>query len=191
MKAKKGQKEIIGGSIGIFVIIAVVVIAVAGFYSVPAGHTGVKFVKFGGDKGFVYEELPQGFGFKIPFKEVVWDIPFRTQTIGFFGGVEEKGTYGVITPKDKNGINFQVDVTVRYKLDPTQAAEFVEQKGMGVEAMEVIMATAARADSTRGVFGQYAQEDVPINRIEIAEEVKKVCRLGLIKKQVVHSNQDF
>lgn len=171
-----------GRILAIAVVLIVSAIAVGGFYSVPPGHVGVKFVKLGSDKGFVYEELKQGIGMKIPFKEVVWDMPFQTQTIGFFGGTEERGSYGAIVPKDKNGINFKVDVTVRYKLDPAQAAEFVEQKGLGTEVMDMIMATAARADSTRGVFGQYAQEDVPINRIEIAEEVRSVMQERLDKE---------
>jgi len=166
------KKQIFGMSLGGAAIFFVIVIAVAALYSVPPGHVGVKFVKFGANKGFIAEELSQGFGFKIPIKEVVWDMPFQTQTIGFFGGTEEKGTYGAIVPKDFNGINFNVDLTVRYRLDPAQASEFVEQKGLGVEFMDTLMATAARADSTRGVFGQYAQEDVPENRIEIAEEIK-------------------
>ena len=149
---KENLTATIGGGVGVIAIILVLVIAFGAFYSVPAGHVGVKFQKMGANKGFVYEELSQGFGLKVPFTQTVWDIPFRTQTIGFFGGTEERGTYGAIVPKDMNGINFNVDMTVRYRLDPTQAAEFVEQKGMGTEAMDTLMATAARADSTRGVF---------------------------------------
>ncbi len=169
-------KGLVGSGISIFAVIAVFIIFFGAIYSVPAGHVGVKFNKMGVNKGFSPNELPQGFGLKIPMVQTIWDMPFRTQTIGFFGQAEEKGSYAALVPKDKNGINFIVDVTVRYKIDPTQAAEFIEQKGQGVAAMEELLATAARADSTRGVFGQYAQEDVPLNRIEIAEEIRRVMQ---------------
>jgi regulator of protease activity HflC (stomatin/prohibitin superfamily) len=166
----------LGGTFGVVAIILVLLIIVGGFYNVPPGHVGVKFNKMGADKGFNYDELPQGFGLKIPFVQSVWDMPFQTQTIGFYGATEERGTYGAIAPKDKNGIDFHVDVTVRYRIDPNQAAEFMEQKGKGVAAMDQLLATAARADSTRGVFGKYAQEDVPKNRIEIANEIRMVLQ---------------
>ena len=166
----------IGSIMSVVAIIFVVVIIIGGFYNVPAGHVGVKFNKIGANKGFDYDELPQGFGLKLPFVQSVWDMPFQTQTIGFYGSGEERGTYSAIAPKDKNGIDFHVDITVRYRIDPTQAAEFMEQKGKGVAAMEQLLATAVRADSTRGIFGQYAQEDVPNNRIEIANEIRRVLQ---------------
>jgi regulator of protease activity HflC (stomatin/prohibitin superfamily) len=114
----------------------------------------------------------------MPFRDKVYDIPFRTQTIGFYGAAE-RGQYSAIQPKDSNGINFFVDVTVRYRLDPTQASEFIEQKGEGTKTMETLMATAVRADSTRGVFGQYPQEDVPEMRMEIALEIADVLQKRL------------
>jgi regulator of protease activity HflC (stomatin/prohibitin superfamily) len=168
-------KWVRSASIGSIIVIFIVMSAAFGaFYRVPAGHVGIIFNQFGGGQGFDYNERPQGFGFKVPFKQKVYDLSFRTQTINFCAG--EGCDYGRLTPKDKNGINFGVDLTMRYKIDPTQAAEFVEQKGYGIEAMQALMLTAARADSTRGVFGQYAQEDVPSNRMDIAANIKEVMQ---------------
>ena len=161
--------------LGVIAVIFVMSIIFGSWYNVGEGEVGVKFSKFGSEKGFSPNELAQGWGFKMPFRDRIITIPFRTQEVGFFGD-DTRGTYSAIIPKDKNGINFNVDMTVRYQIDPTQASEFVEQKGEGLAAMEKILATAARADSTRGVFGKYAQEDVPEQRIAIALEIKDVLQ---------------
>lgn len=166
---------IVGGG-SIFLILLLIGVLIGSLYNVPPGHVGVKFSKTGSHQGFAAQEVPQGWGWKMPFITDVYTIPFRTQTIGFYGSNEEQGTYSAITPMDKNGITFNIDVTVRYRLDPTQASEFVEQKGIGVEAMETLLATAVRADSTRGVFGKYAQEDIPDKRLELAAEVQRVLQ---------------
>lgn len=167
MDSKAQAGLTVGLFLGVVAIIAVIVMIFGGFYSVPGGSVGVKFVKWGDAKGFRATELPQGFGLKIPMRDQVYSMPFRTQEIGFF---ETNGES--IVPKDSNGINFRTDLVVRYRLDPTQAAEFCEQKGCTVAAMTGILRTAARADSTRGVLGQVPQEDVPKQRIELAVQIK-------------------
>lgn len=164
------------GLLGIVIIFVVLSLIFGSWYSVGEGEVGVKFSKYGKEKGFSPNELSQGWGFKMPFRDRIITMPFRTQEIAFFGNAEARNTYSKIIPKDKNGINFDVDMTVRYQIDPSQASEFVEQKGAGLVAMEQLLATAARADSTRGVFGKYAQEDVPEERIKIALEIKDVLQ---------------
>lgn len=156
------------------IILLILIVGLGSFYSIPGGSVGVLYNKMGDDKGFNSAELPQGWGFKVPVKQVVYDMPFRTQEIAFYDADEglRKSTYSAITTKDTNGINFKFDVTIRYRLDPTQASEFVEQKGFGIAAMQEILATAARAEATRGVLGQYSQEDVPEHLGEITEEVR-------------------
>lgn len=170
------KKEIAGTTFGTIAIIAVLVLVFGSFYSVPDGSVGVKYNKFGANQGYDPVELPQGIGFKVPFMQTVWDMPFRTQTIGFFDSEDGSSDYAAITPKDKNGVDYIVDITVRYRVDPAQVSELMEQKGKKLIDVENILATAARADSTRGVFGQYAQEDVPEQRIEIAGKIKKVLQ---------------
>ena len=183
------NKLISGGIAAVAIIIFVLIIALGALYSVPEGHVGVKFHKLGSNKGFQPNELGQGIGMKMPFRDRVIDMSFRTQTAEFHSG--GKGAFGGIQPKDKNGINFNVDLTVRYRLDGTQASEFVEQKGEGRGAMESLIANAVRADSTRGVFGQHAQEDVPEKRIEIAQEIATVLQARLNQEATGKLKQDF
>ena len=168
--------KIITGAVVVILCIVGLFVLFGSWYSIPEGYVGVMFHSFGAGQGFDTTSLQQGWGLKAPFRDRVYSIPFRTQSIGFYGATEEKGSYGSIQPKDKNGITFDVDVTIRYSLDPTQAPAFIEQKGEGIAALEAILSTAVRADSTRGVFGKYAQEDVPLQRDDIAIEVKQTLQ---------------
>ena len=172
-------KKAVKSGVTVFVVFVIILLTITflmgGLYNVDEGEVGVKFIKFGGNKGFQANEYVQGYGLKTPFRDRMITVPFRTQTI-YFTQNPERGEYPHIEPKDKNGINFKVDITVRYRLDSTQASEFIEQKGEGLPALETIMTTAIRADSTRGIFGQYNQEDIPIERITIAKEIKKVLQ---------------
>ena len=171
--------KLVGTGVVVIVIVICLLIGMTmSLYNVPEGSVGVMFHSFGPDQGFDKMSLNQGWGFKMPFRDRIYTIPFRTQSIAFLGSETpvQGFTYGSLQPKDKNGITFDVDILVRYHLDPLQAPAFVEQKGEGIPALESILSTAVRADSTRGVFGQYAQEDVPQQRTEIAQAVVKVLQ---------------
>lgn len=176
-------KDLILGAVGVFVIILVLVVGLGSWYSVPKGHVGVLFDQ---RYGFDYNEKPQGWGLKIPIVQSVTDMPFMTQTVGFYGGEEEsaRGQYGVIKPKDKNGISFSIDVTVRYSLDPTQAVEFVEQKGSGIKAMESVVVTATRSEAVRGVLGQENQEDIPSKLAELSLTVMEALQARIDKEAI-------
>lgn len=183
----KGQVsfKFVGAGVAVVALVVLFLIGMSmSFYNVPEGDVGVIFHSFGANQGFDNVALGQGWGFKTPFRDRIYTIPFRTQTIGFYGSSEQnaRAQYGSITPKDKNGITYDVDLTVRYHLDATQASAFVEQKGEGIAAMESILSTAARADSTRGVFGQYPQEDIPTKRVELANEVQKILQERINKE---------
>ena len=167
LDAKKMVKAGLGIGAILLVVLAVLTIALGSWYTVPEGSVGVLFDQ---RTGFEYNEKPQGWGLKVPIIQRMIDIPFRTQTVGFYGGTEEadRGQYGAVTPKDKNGISFNIDVTVRYHLDPLQAAEFVEQKGEGTAAMESVLVTAVRSEALRGILGQENQEDIPSKLSELS-----------------------
>ncbi len=165
----KTVKKTIFAIFGFVVIILVLGVLIGSIYNVNEGNVGVMFSKWGPQQGFSPTEISQGTHFKMPFRDRVIDMPFRTQTISFAGE-------NSITPKDSNGISFNIDVVVRYKIDSTQASEFIEQKGEGIAALETIMTTAIRSDATRGVLGTYAQEDVPENLINLAVEITKTLQ---------------
>jgi len=171
-----GKDEIPLKSIGLGILVVIVILGLlitifGSWYIVSKGKAGCVFSN---TNGWDYTEKSQGWHFKTPVVENVDKMSFQTQTLGLFDGGEGQTT--VLTPKDKNGINFNVDVTIRYRLDQKQICEFIEQKGKDPEAL---LLTALRADSTRGVFGQYIQEDVPEQRIDIATKI-----LGVLQKRV-------
>lgn len=161
-------KQIIVVVLVFLAAIMVLMLVFGSWFKVSKGDAGCIFSN---TEGWDYTEKDQGWHFKMPVVESVEKMTFRTQTLGMYSEGEGEKTY--IVPKDKNGINFNVDVTLRYRMDTNQICEFIEQKGRDPEPLLI---TALRADSTRGVFGQYAQEDVPQNRIEIASKVKEVLQ---------------
>jgi prohibitin 2 len=175
IKSKKGQsfdingQQILFGAIIVVVAIVAMVILFGSWYSVPKGYVGVLFDRTSG----TYTTIGQGWGFKKPIIQDVTLFPFQTQTLGFYGSSAEggNGQYGAITPKDKTGISFDIDVTVRYHLEPTQAAAFLEQKGLGIEAMESVIVTATRSEAVRGVLGNQNQEDIPSKLGELSADI--------------------
>lgn len=170
----------------VFSAIAILVV-VLGFvlatYSVPAGSKGCEFSR---STGWNFQETNEGWHLKTPFVVEAYEMPFRTQTLGVHTSGE--GETGVLTPKDVNGINFNADVTVRYQMDGDQICEFIQQKGTDVEA---VLLTALRADSTRGVFGKYPQEEIPTKRIEIAQEVRSVLQNRLDSEASGNLKENF
>lgn len=186
---------------GIIVIIVLIVVALLGglIYYIPGGSQGAIFNKIGSDRGYNLVEMPEGFGMKIPILQGIESLPYRTQTVSFCNENKESQVcdYPAITAKDKAAISFSIDVTVRYSLERDQVSEFVKHKGTSVKDMNNLIVTAARADSTRGVFGNYAQEDLPtlVNEItpiiqkrlqeRINEEATGDLRSGFIKIEAI------
>jgi regulator of protease activity HflC (stomatin/prohibitin superfamily) len=146
-----------------------------GWYYVPGGSQGAMFnrIEIDGIKGYVPTELGEGADLKIPFFQSVTKLSYKTQQVNFCD--QDKNPkmdchYGPLVPKDINGINFEVDMSIRYHVAKDQVVEIIQQKG-NMKAVENIIKTAARADSTRGVFGQYDQEDIPNKREEVSEKI--------------------
>ena len=159
-----------------FLGVAIVVLLMAvlgGWFYVAGGSNAVMLnkVTIDGVRGYGTEEISEGFYFKYPIVQSATKISYRTQTVNFCD--QEKNPtvncdYGPLVPKDVNGVNFNVDLTIRYHIDQAQIAEFVQYKGPKLSYVEDLIKTAARADATRGVFGKYAQEDVPELRTNLS-----------------------
>jgi len=152
------------------VVVIVILLLLTGFiYNVPKGTVGVIYKKAVGTQGFDYQEKGPGIHLKIPFFWNVYKLSFMTKTVYLGEGGEIKGTenYATLTPKDKNGINFNQDLAVRFRPSQDQLAEFFELKGENINEMIV---TALRG-TARNVIGQYAQEDVPEQRAEISAKM--------------------
>lgn len=162
------KKALKYGAIGI--VLLIVIFGAFGFlYNVPKGTVGVIYRKAVGTQGFDYQEKGPGYHIKIPFIWDVYMLSFQTKTIYLGEGSQVKGVinYATLTPKDKNGINFNQDLAVRFRPNPEQLAEFFELKGDNINEL---MVTALRGIA-RNVIGQYAQEDVPEKRAEISAEI--------------------
>jgi len=164
-------KKIIGSVITGFIVLIALGIFFGSLYSIPEGNSGVIYKSAMGTKGFNYVEKGPGIHMKVPFFHTVHKLSFMTRTLYMGEGVAEKRTaqnFPTLTPKDKNGINFNQDLAVRFRMNPEQMAEFMELKGKSPEELVV---TAIRGVA-RNVIGQFAQEDIPENRAEVATEIR-------------------
>jgi len=153
------------------IILLIFAIFLGAWFYVPGGSNAVVLnkIELNGVKGYQDSEYSEGFYLKYPIVQSATNINYRTQTVNFCNPETSPNTkchYGPLVPKDINGVNFYVDVTVRYHMNQSQIAEFVRYKGNMAQAEELLK-TAARADSTRSVFGEQAQEDVPALREEL------------------------
>lgn len=160
---KRLVKKIRNIAIGVGIVLIALFIFNAVIIKVPAGHVGVLFDKVsGGVQMNEFNGGNEGWGFKIPFIQSVNMMDVRTQSMEYMA---EKA----VVPKDVNGINFKWDMVVRYKLDPTMAAEVYKTKGELYA--DKIIGTALRSRA-REVLGNYAQEKVQQERIKVANEIK-------------------
>jgi regulator of protease activity HflC (stomatin/prohibitin superfamily) len=177
-KSKIQWKELFSGSImivGFIVGFIIALIIMNGWYYVPGGSQGAMFnrISINDVQGYVPTELGEGLRFKVPFMQSVTKLPYRTQQINFCNQANNPNIdchYDPLVPKDKNGINFEIDLSIRFKLDKTQIVELVQQKG-SMSNIEQLIISAARAESTRGVFGTYTQEELPSVREEVSEKI--------------------
>ena len=155
-----------------FVIAGVFIIGLVLFssvYYVGGGERGVMFRKAIGPVGYDLVELNEGFGFKMPILHSVTSLNVRTQSLGLYSkDNSERGEYTVLTPKDKNGVNFEQDITIRYRLDANQAAEFLKSKG---KSTDDIVVTAIRS-TAREILGTYSQENLPKIKGNLSEDIQ-------------------
>jgi regulator of protease activity HflC (stomatin/prohibitin superfamily) len=112
------------------VIAAVLFLVVAGFllgyHQVPEGHTGV-YKRFGAVTG---AQANPGAHFTLPVAQTVQNVEIRPRTYTMAdqqGEGNEPSRADAIGVQSVNGTTFRVDVTIRYRVDASAAAEFVEQ----------------------------------------------------------------
>ena len=132
------------------------------FITIPAGHKGILFKRFGGgiDKDKVYS---QGFQVVAPWNDlIIYDV--RTQ-----GGEEQMEVLS------KNGLNISVDLSYRF-MPETSKLGFLHDE-IGPDYVDRIIEPEIRS-ATREVIGKYLPEELYSTKreaiqVEIFEETKK------------------
>lgn len=112
-------------AIGVAVLIVIAGIgAILSYEQVPEGHEGVT-TEWGAVTG---ETLNSGAHWKIPVMQNVQPVEIRprTYTMSQTVGEGQRSQADAIAVKTVNGTTVQVDVTVRYRINSTEADTFVE-----------------------------------------------------------------
>lgn len=107
---------------GVFLLLALIMGAIA-YEQVPEGNEGVT-TQWGAVTG---ETLNSGAHFKIPIMQDVQTVETRPRTYTMSNSIGEgkKKEADAITVKTINGSSVDVDVTVRYRINASEADEFV------------------------------------------------------------------
>jgi len=105
------------------VVLLLLVGGVMAYHQVPEGHVGVE-TEWGAVTGHV--DSP-GAHLKIPIMQGIQDVETRprTYTMSQTTGEGQRSRADAISVKTVNGSTVQVDVTIRYRIDRSQADQFV------------------------------------------------------------------
>lgn len=130
--------------------------------NVPAGHVGVSYNKLGGginNKEFNHGK--EGLWLGIPLFQTIKYIPTTDQSLSI--NSNERWA------KDINGFPFGWESTIRYRIDPTQAAEIIKTKGLNYESMILPIFKSEAIE----MFSNYHQENISLNQSFLTTNLKE------------------
>lgn len=117
------RTQILGALAGVLVIVALL-IGVLAYEQVPEGHEGV-VKEFGAVSG---ETRNSGAQLVVPIQQSIQNVETRsrTYTMSATQGEGRQSSPDAVTVKTVNGSSVDIDLTIRYRIDPDQADTFVE-----------------------------------------------------------------
>jgi regulator of protease activity HflC (stomatin/prohibitin superfamily) len=117
------QQKALAVGLGLLLVVSLMA-GVLAYRQVPEGHAGVE-KEWGAVTGTT---LDPGAHWKVPIMTTVQGVEIRprTYTMSATEGEGEKSRADAITVKTVNGSSVDVDVTIRYRINPSQADTFVE-----------------------------------------------------------------
>lgn len=144
---------------------------------IPAGHRGVVFDRIRG--GVQQKVLGEGLNLVNPFTASVTLFDVRSQTYTMSNAADEGQVEGAdgVSVKTYDGQNVEVDVSLRYHVDPAKVAELYQQIGLDYEN-KVVLPTIR--STVRDIFSEHPADAVySANREEIAEELTRLVETEL------------
>ncbi|MEO2068680.1 MAG: SPFH domain-containing protein [Desulfurobacteriaceae bacterium] len=150
------------------------------FKTIESGYVGVKITLGKYDD----EELKPGLHFKLPVIQKIKEVDVKVHTINYKGERDLQDEGGVInkpaiTVLDERGLPIEVELTVQYRLLPSEVSETLQTWGDNWE--EKLVNPVVR-EVVRDVIGHYPAEVIPTKRPEIATKIEEGIRKE-IKKQ--------
>ncbi len=166
-----------------YVIIAIIVVLMVAkpFVIISSGEVGIKSTA----GRFDPIPLSPGFHFFIPFIQEVLVVDTKARLINYTSsegrneanyrgsGIETKDTISVL---DSRGLPVSMDITVQYRLNPSNAPQTIAAWGFSWE--NKIIDPVVR-DIVRSVTGKYTAEGLPERRNEIATEIEMGIRTSI------------
>jgi regulator of protease activity HflC (stomatin/prohibitin superfamily) len=124
--------KLIGGIVaGLIALVAVT--AFFDYEKVPAGHVGIKYNLYGGDKGVNSEELPPGRYILGPNEEL-YLFPTFTQTyVWTKEPVDGDATDESIAFQDREGLRVEGDIGITYSVNPAKVTDLFQKYRRGIE----------------------------------------------------------
>ncbi|AGM11245.1 lipoprotein [Haloarcula hispanica tailed virus 2] len=123
------EPDISWGRVASLALVPIVVLALIGgvmaYHQVPEGHAGVE-KEWGAVTGTI--DSP-GATFKIPVAQSIQNVETRPRTYTMAQDIGEgnKKEADAVAVKTVNGSTVKVDITVRYRIDPERADQFVSE----------------------------------------------------------------
>jgi len=183
------HKEKLGSAVTLGVIVFLVA-GVAGLRVVPEGHTGVEI-----EQGKAVGELEPGWHWVVPVYQDVKKLSFRTETYTMSSSQSSRAieqdarSEDAISVKTKEGLNSQMDVSIRYRMQKDKAQEVYTQLGMTEDIVRKLIRPTAREEirtaaskfsineiyaENRSDFRAAVEDDIRNDFEEFGFEVQKV-----------------
>lgn len=115
------MNKLIGFAIGVVILF---ILSMAFLERVPAGYVGVKFNKFGGDKGVQLEQLPPGY-YLLGWNWQVYLFPTFTQN--------ETWTDKKAIQFQSEGMNLVSDIGITYHIAPDKVSNVFQKYRRGID----------------------------------------------------------
>jgi len=117
-------------------LLAIVLILLDGFTSIPAGHVGVIYDR---GRGVLPEAFPEGLHLKIPFWQTVEKMDTRLQAYTMSIAPGEGQRYGddSIESLSKDGQKVDIDITIQYRIEGKDAPRIYQTVGLDYRAKVV------------------------------------------------------
>jgi len=172
MTDKQAVKLAVGGAVLLFLLGGTALLSP--FTTIESGNVGVKVTLGKYDD----EELPPGLHFKVPLVQSIKEVDVKVHAINYKGSRDLKDRRGVInkpaiTVLDKRGLPIEVELTVQYRLLPSEVSETLQEWGDNWE--EKLVNPVCR-EVVRDVIGDYPAEVIPTKRPEIAKKIEEGIR---------------
>lgn len=115
--------------ITLFLVVALLLFGIVSCDRVPAGAVGVKFNKFGSDKGVQLQELQPGTYF-VPPQWELYTFPTFTQTRVWAndGHTDESISFGTA-----EGMTVNADIGITYHVDPSHVTNLFQKYRKGID----------------------------------------------------------